>query len=84
VATPIFGDSALEAVDCIANKTMNSNAGVHLRLFMAHLTSRPFVPVPFRASHQDHVVQYLYVRPALTILREKSENVAFDCPVVYW
>ena len=29
-------DPALEAVDCIANKTMNSNAGVHLRLYMAH------------------------------------------------
>jgi hypothetical protein len=35
VATPIRG-SALEAVDCIASKTINGNAAVHLRLYIAH------------------------------------------------
>jgi hypothetical protein len=47
VATPIRG-SALAAVDCIAHKTITSNAGVHLWLYMAHLTLRLFISFQFR------------------------------------
>src|SRR5215470_434037 len=86
-ATPILAGSALASVDCIANKTVNSNAGVHpWHLYMAH-PCKPVKlssPVLFRASHQDDLAQYLYVRPALTQLRLKSENAASDCTVVYW
>jgi hypothetical protein len=47
-------DSALDAVDCSANKTMKGNAIVHLWLYLAR--GKPlalFIPVPFRASHID-------------------------------
>ena len=86
VAVPIR-DWAFAAVDCIANKPINSSTGVHLRSMHSLPLQSPWllVPVRFQAiSKMTTPLQYLYVTPAVNWLATKSPNATFDCTVVYW